>query len=63
MWISEPRCCQSVMGQGYHRASAAVRAEAAFADRESLRKVVTVRGRTGAALIPTVAMPYIASRE
>jgi hypothetical protein len=43
------------MGQGYHRASAAAREDAPFKDHESLRKVVTVRGRTGAALSHTNA--------
>ena len=42
------RCCLPVMGQGYHRASASARSDAAFGDAASLRKVLTVRGRTGA---------------
>jgi hypothetical protein len=45
------RCCMPLMGQGYHRASAAERAQAAFDDDASIRKVLTVRGRTGLRLI------------
>ena len=44
------RCCMPVMGQGYHRASAAERAQAAFGDDAAVRKVLTVRGRTGVRL-------------
>ena len=36
-----------LMGQGYHRATAAERVQAAFGDDTAIRKVLTVRGRAG----------------
>lgn len=44
------RCCMTVMGQAHHKASAACRAESAFGDSDSLRRVLSIRGRTGAVL-------------
>jgi len=44
------RCCLSVMGQAHFRSSASTRAQAAFDDQSSKRRVLTVRGRTGAVL-------------
>ena len=39
-----------IKGQGNYRASAAVRNDACFGDDEALRRVLTVRGQTGAVL-------------
>ena len=44
------RCCMPVMGQASYRAPAEVRRQAAFTDEDSWRRVLTVRGRTGAEL-------------
>ncbi len=51
------RCTFPIMGQESYRASAARRAEGAFDDTDSLRRVLTARGRTGAVLCirPVVA--------
>ena len=40
-----------IKGQGNYRASAAVRNDACFGDDEALRRVLTVRGQTGAVLV------------
>lgn len=45
------KCCLPVLGQAPWRASAATRAQAAFDDASSLRRVLTMRGRTGAVAI------------
>ena len=42
------RCCLSIIGQASYRAPAAVRAQAAFDDVNSKRRVLTLRGRTNA---------------
>ena len=44
------KCCMSILGQESWRASSAKRNAAAFDDEHALRKVLTVRGRTGAVL-------------
>jgi len=44
------KCCTPLMGQASWRASAAVRAEAAFPDELSKRKVLTMRGRSSCVL-------------
>jgi hypothetical protein len=41
------RCCMTVMGQASYRDSAANRADAAFDDATSLRRVLSIVGRTG----------------
>ena len=48
------KVCMTVQGQASYRASAAVRNAACFDDGSSLRRVLTVRGRTGAvvAMVP-----------
>ena len=48
------KCCMSVMGQESYRASREKRNQAPFDDETALRRVLSVRGRTGAllALIP-----------
>ena len=43
--------CLPILGQASHRASAEDRAAAVFDDANSLRKVLTVRGRTNAVLL------------
>jgi hypothetical protein len=51
------RCCMSILGQAHHRESAASRANSAFDDASSIRRVLSVRGRTGAvvALLPLIS--------
>ena len=44
------KVCMTVQGQANYRASAAVRNSACFDDEASLRRVLTVRGRTGAVI-------------
>ena len=53
------KCCMGVMGQASYKVSSAVRNAAAFDDAASLRRVLTVRGRTGAVL----AIPAIPSEK
>jgi hypothetical protein len=50
-----------LMGQGYQRAAAAERAEAAFGEDAAVRKVLTVRGRTGLRL--NVSLCCLGSRS
>ena len=53
------KCCTGVMGQESYRAPKAQRDAAAFDDDHSLRRGLTVRGRTGAVLgMVTVASEY-----
>ena len=42
------KVCMTIQGQASHRAPAAVRNAACFDDESSLRRVLTIRGRTGA---------------
>jgi hypothetical protein len=42
------KICMSIQGQASHRPSSAVRNAACFDDAHSLRRVLTIRGRTGA---------------
>ena len=42
------KVCTTIQGQASHRAPAAVRNAACFDDESSLRRVLTIRGRTGA---------------
>ena len=44
------KVAMSIKGQASYRSSAAVRNQACFGDDEALRRVLTVRGRTGAVL-------------
>ena len=44
------KCCMSVMGQESYRASREKRNQAPFDDETALRRVLSVRGRTGAVL-------------
>jgi len=44
------RCCLSIAGQSSFRAPKEERERAAFGDAEALRRVLTVRGRTGAVI-------------
>lgn len=44
------RCCLSIAGQASFRAPKAERAQAAFDGADALRRVLTVRGRTGAVI-------------
>ena len=44
------KVCMVVLGQASYRAPASVRNAACFNDAESLRRVLTIRGRTGAVL-------------
>ena len=44
------RCCLSIAGQASFRASKKERAEAAFGDADAVRRVLTIRGRTGAVI-------------
>ena len=53
------RCCLSICGQASYRAPRAVRENAAFTDADSVRRVFTARGRTGA----VIGMIPIASEE
>ena len=48
------RCCMSIMGQAHHRASKQARMDAPLDDSHSVRRVLTVLGRTGAvvAMLP-----------
>ncbi|CAE7810987.1 unnamed protein product [Symbiodinium sp. CCMP2592] len=49
------RCCLPIMGQARIKSSAEERAEAAFTENLSLRRVFTVRGRTSAVLLMRAA--------
>ena len=44
------RCAMRIRGQASYRASAIARADAPVADEDALRRVLTIRGRTGAPL-------------
>ena len=44
------KVCMSVKGQAHYRAAAEVRNSACFNDEDSLRRVLTIRGRTSAVL-------------
>ena len=52
-----------VMGQSSFKNTAAVRADAAFTDEDSARRVLTIKGRTGAVValppVPTESAPVI----
>jgi hypothetical protein len=41
------RCCNPLMGQASYRAPRGVRQDMPFPDEQSVRRVLTVRGRTG----------------
>ena len=45
------RCARNIVGQGDYRASKPIRNAYAIPDGEALRRVLTVRGRTGAPLL------------
>ncbi len=47
------RCAMSIRGQASYRASKATRADAPIDDTRALRRVLTIRGRTGAPLCMT----------
>ena len=47
------KVCLAIKGQAHYRCSQAERQQAAFGDSESLRRVLTARGRTGAVLLMT----------
>ena len=44
------RCVTRAKGQAHYRSSPAVRASAPITDEDALRRVLTIRGRTGATL-------------
>jgi hypothetical protein len=45
------RSCMSILGQAHHRASREIKAQSAIGEKDSLKRVITVRGRTGAVLL------------
>ncbi|CAE8584402.1 unnamed protein product [Polarella glacialis] len=51
------RCCMPVMGQSNHRNAVLRLSDSAFDDADSLRRVLSIKGRTGAvvALLPIVS--------
>ena len=53
------KCCMGVMGQESHRAAKEKRNMAPFDDFHALRRVLTVRGRTGA----VIAMVAVSSER